>query len=58
MIDDNSTVVKKNDYPWNLNANVLYLESPAGVGWSVGEKITDYKHTDMSTSQDAFVAME
>ena len=58
VIDDNSTVVKKNDYPWNLNANVLYLESPAGVGWSVGEKVSDYKHTDMSTSQDAFVALE
>ena len=34
VIDDGETEIKQNPYPWNLRANVLYLESPAGVGYS------------------------
>jgi len=32
--DDGETTLKLNDYPWNTNLNMLYIESPAGVGWS------------------------
>ena len=34
VIDDEATTVTENPYPWNANASVLYLESPAGVGFS------------------------
>ena len=35
VIDDGETTFKRNDYSWNFEANVFYIESPAGVGFSV-----------------------
>jgi carboxypeptidase C (cathepsin A) len=40
-----------------MNASVLYLESPAGVGFSTGETKDDFKFTDHSQSVDTFAAM-
>ncbi len=57
VIEDYDTKVQKNPYPWNLNASVLYLESPAGVGFSVGQTPEDFKFTDHSQSVDTFVAL-
>lgn len=36
----------------------MYIESPAGVGFSVGSTWADNQHTDMSQSKDAFAALE
>ena len=36
----------------------MYIESPAGVGFSVGDTWADNQHTDMSQSKDAFAALE
>jgi len=37
-------------------ANVLFLESPAGVGFSYSNTSADYDHTgDKSTAKDAYV---
>ena len=48
-IDDNSTVgIQNNTESWNKYANVLYIESPAGVGFSVGDTWADNQHNDMS----------
>lgn len=46
-----------NDYTWTKNANMLYLESPKGVGFSYceGAKTTaQCVNTDESTAQDAY----
>jgi len=41
-----------NEWSWNLRANMVYLESPAGVGYSYGTGADDLKYNDMTTSQD------
>jgi carboxypeptidase C (cathepsin A) len=38
-------------------ANVLYIESPAGVGYSLAGNVQDTIHNDMSTSVDAVAAL-
>jgi carboxypeptidase C (cathepsin A) len=46
IIDDGETVVKTNPYPWNTRANVMWLESPAGVGFSTAGTAQDLKTND------------
>ena len=34
-VDDGEDYIKTNPYPWNTKANMLWIESPAGVGYSL-----------------------
>lgn len=45
-----------NNYAWNLNAHVIYLESPAGVGFSKGKR-ESLVASDSSVAQDNYNAM-
>ena len=58
VIDDFETEIKENPYPWNSRANVLYIESPAGVGFSKANADTDLVQNDMTQSEDAFKALQ
>jgi serine carboxypeptidase-like clade 2 len=47
---------QKNPYAWNLNANILFLESPPGVGFSIN-KDPKYIFSDPQTAQDNLKAL-
>ncbi|KAL3651656.1 hypothetical protein CASFOL_004658 [Castilleja foliolosa] len=45
-----------NEYAWNQDANVLFLESPAGVGFSYSKTKADYMSGgDKKTAKDNYV---
>lgn len=43
------------EYAWNKEANVLYIESPAGVGFSINND-EKYEYTDDNTANDMMYA--
>jgi serine carboxypeptidase-like clade 2 len=46
-----------NDWSWNNNANVFYIESPANVGYSVCEKLEECQWTDANSADDNLQAV-
>jgi len=57
VADDGEFYIKENPWPWNMRANVIWLESPAGVGYSVAGDVQDYHTNDMVQSGDALAAL-
>jgi serine carboxypeptidase-like clade 2 len=52
-VGDNLT---ENKYSWNKLSNLLFLESPAGVGYSINTD-QNYRHNDASTAYDSLYAV-
>ncbi|KAF8108100.1 hypothetical protein N665_0115s0106 [Sinapis alba] len=55
LVDTNDNGLKFNPYAWNKEANMLFLESPVGVGFSYSNTTSDYQKLDDDfTARDAF----
>ncbi len=55
MINADGETLRINDYSWNKVANMLYLEAPAGVGYSYSKTPSDYvKYNDVITADDSY----
>lgn len=55
VMSDGKTLFR-NPFAWNRVANVLFLESPAGVGFSYSNTTSDYsKSGDRRTAEDNYV---
>ncbi|KAL6522131.1 Serine carboxypeptidase-like 42 [Orobanche minor] len=46
--------LKINSKSWNKASNLLFVESPAGVGWSYSKKYSDYNTGDENTARDMY----
>lgn len=55
LVDTNGLSLKLNPFAWNKVANMLFLESPVGVGFSYTQTSSDYDNIgDDFTANDAY----
>ncbi|KAL5774546.1 hypothetical protein ACOSP7_012103 [Xanthoceras sorbifolium] len=55
LVDTDGRGLKFNPFSWNKEANMLFLESPIGVGFSYSNTSTDYNNLgDNFTANDAY----
>jgi len=57
LVNHAGTGLEMNNYSWNLKANVLYLEAPAGVGFSYSPGQTQYYADDVTTAYNNYRAL-
>ncbi|MBA0622630.1 hypothetical protein Godav_008156 [Gossypium davidsonii] len=54
-VNSDGQTLFRNDFAWNNVANVIFLESPAGVGFSFSNTSSDYDNTgDTTTAIDTY----
>jgi serine carboxypeptidase-like clade 2 len=57
VMEDGTTNFVKNPYSWNLEATIIYVESPAGVGFSMCPNKTECSFSDSKSADDNLIAL-
>jgi len=57
-VNPDGETLSENPNSWNRVANVIYLESPAGVGFSYSEDKEDYNVGDLRTANDSYTFLQ
>jgi len=59
LVNPNGATLSFNEYAWNNESNLLFVESPVGVGFSYSNTTSDYdKLGDNMTGTDTFVFLQ
>ncbi|KAI3785499.1 hypothetical protein L1987_44618 [Smallanthus sonchifolius] len=53
-VNSDGKTLYRNDYAWNNVANVIFLESPAGMGFSYSNRSSDYTTGHKRTAKDSY----
>jgi serine carboxypeptidase-like clade II len=57
-VNSDGETLTLNDWAWNRDANIIYLESPAGVGFSYSENPAGLNTNDAITANDTYAFLE
>ena len=57
VMEDETNKFHKNEYSWNKENSMLYIESPAGVGFSYCDDMSMCNFNDETSSQDNLDAL-
>ena len=57
VIENGESTFHENEYSWNKEANVLYIEAPVGVGYSYAYMKGDHNYTDDGVARDNLYAL-
>ena len=56
-MEDETDFFHENKFSWNKEANIIYLEGPAGVGYSICPDPSECKFDDYNSGEDYFKAL-